>query len=317
MTQAVLGLDTSCYTTSCALVDTQGRILANARRMLNVPAGERGLRQSEALFAHVTRLPDLIEQAVAEAGRPQVIAICASDRPADGDDSYMPVFRAGASFARSAAAVAGARCYTTTHQRGHLAAALLDNPGFPAEFLAVHLSGGTTQLLKIAQDRVEALGGTGDISAGQLLDRVGVALGMRFPAGAEMEGLAWDAAPTGRYPSATKGYSLHFSGAEAAAQRDAQAGALPQGQIAAELFDVIARSLAKILARAAEDTGIRDVLLCGGVASSSLLLERMRARADRLHTSLRITRGKPALSSDNAVGVAVIGLRKLMEDGGA
>jgi N6-L-threonylcarbamoyladenine synthase len=228
----------------------------------------------------------------------------------------MPVFRAGASFAQAAASVLGSPCYFTTHQRGHLAAALLGKPDFPQDYLTFHLSGGTTQLLRHRPDGIAVLGGTEDVSAGQLLDRLGVAMGMRFPAGAEMEKLGMDAGPMGRYASSVRGYALHFSGAEAAAVRDMESGAIPPAQIAAELFDVIARSIWKLAAAAAEDTGLSDVLLCGGVASSGLLMELLSARTRKARSALRFVRGEPVLSSDNAVGVALIGLQKYRENGG-
>ena len=181
-----LGIDTSNYTTSAAVFDGSGGY--NAGRLLEVRPGELGLRQSDALFQHIKHLPGRFAELQAEGWLTGLSAVGASTRPRAVEGSYMPCFLAGASQGQSLAHVLGVPFYAFSHQQGHLAAAawsagrmdLLDRP-----FLAWHLSGGTTELLRAEPEgdgvavRAEILGGTTDISAGQLIDRPGLRLRRR------------------------------------------------------------------------------------------------------------------------------------------
>jgi hypothetical protein len=144
-----IGFDTSCYTTSVALA-RDGQIIASRRRLLTVEQGERGLMQSEGVFQHETRLPELIEQLMQEAGVQKIDAVGASTRPRPVDGSYMPVFTVGEGYGRSLAAVLGVPFIATSHQEGHIRAAMVDTAlTYGEEILAVHLSGGTTEVLHV------------------------------------------------------------------------------------------------------------------------------------------------------------------------
>ena len=195
-----LGIDTSAYTTSVAVVDHNGACLSDARRLLAVKSGERGLRQSEAFFQHVNQLPELLAQALTDAGRPTLTGIAVSTAPRDVEGSYMPVFQAGVRLAESLSIALGIPLYRTTHQDGHLMAGCQSHPELLSRpFLAVHLSGGTTEILVCrfvgTGFEAELVGGSKDLSFGQLIDRVGVRLGLPFPAGKAMEALIRVAAP--------------------------------------------------------------------------------------------------------------------------
>ncbi|MEA4932132.1 MAG: DNA-binding protein, partial [Lawsonibacter sp.] len=195
---SVLGLDTSNYTTSAAVFD--GREGRNEGILLEVRPGELGLRQSDALFQHVKRLPECFARLEQDGLLRAIDAVGASTRPRAVEGSYMPCFLAGASQGQSLAHTLGVPFFTHSHQQGHLAAAawsagrldLLNRP-----FLAWHLSGGTTELLKVesvgGELQTECVGGTSDISAGQLIDRTGVMLGLRFPAGKALDELSGQA----------------------------------------------------------------------------------------------------------------------------
>ncbi len=306
----VLGVDTSCYRTSLALADAGG-IVAQAGRLLDVPEGARGLRQSDALFQHVKRLPALMEEMMAGA-QGAVDAVAFSEKPRPADDSYMPVFMAGTSLAKSVAALLHVPQIATTHQQGHLRAALVGTD-LEKDFVAVHLSGGTTEILRVGDGLdIRLLGGTADISAGQLVDRTGVALGLGFPAGPGLEALAERGEPRSILPVSVRGMQASFSGAEAAVMRLIESGAAAEN-VAAEVYSLLARTLARLVSQAAGATGLTDVLLAGGVASSGLLRALLPERLRRLNEAVRVQWARPELSGDNAAGVALIGCDHLKE----
>lgn len=306
---AVLGIDTSCYTTSAALVSVEGELLGSARRLLTVGESERGLQQSQGLFQHVKNLPDMIGQVM--QGAPQICAVCASVRPRPAEESYMPVFRAGESQARAAAALLRVPFYPVSHQEGHVRAAMVDagiDAGRP--FLALHLSGGTTEILLADQGRLTLLGGSLDLHAGQLVDRTGVRMGLGFPAGPALEKLAMQAAPQGLLGVSIKGTSCNLAGAENKIERWLAQGELSREQIAAEVFDFLCRTIERMIENACEATGARQALLAGGVASSTLLRGMLNARAKKRRLNCRLHYAHPELSGDNAVGVALLGAER-------
>ena len=299
----ILGVDTSCYTTSLALWDHHGRLLCQKRRLLPVAEGQCGLRQSEALFCHIRQLPELMEELCREAGPLELRAVAVSARPRPLEGSYMPVFLAGLQLARSLAASHGVPCYHTSHQEGHIAAALWSaGLSWQEDFLALHLSGGTGEILRVrpqpAGYAIETIGDC-DLPPGQFVDRVGVALGLPFPAGPALERLAGQASCQDfRLSGSVRGTHISFSGPEAAAQRAVKAGTEP-GQIAAAVLDNIAKSLAKAIQAARQLSGCSQVLLAGGVAANA----RIRAKLG----PLKLKFAAPEYAGDNAAGVARLG----------
>lgn len=144
MRDVVIGIDTSCYTTSAAAVTLEGEVILSSRQLLPVKTGDCGLRQSEMVFHHTRQLPERIRQVAEAVGEDHIAAVCASARPRDDEDSYMPAFHVGDAAAQSISALLRVPCFASTHQRGHIYAARVDS-GIPAgDLLAVHLSGGTT-----------------------------------------------------------------------------------------------------------------------------------------------------------------------------
>lgn len=308
---AVLGIDTSNYKTSIALVSDEG-ILLDERILLSVKKGERGLRQQEALFQHVVNLPALMEK-VRESRKAgsTIRAVAVSSRPRPVEGSYMPVFNAGIMAAETAGAVLDVPVFTFSHQEGHIRAAR-EGTELPdgIRFLAYHFSGGTTEAVLVEPGGEYALvGGTKDISYGQLLDRVGVALGMDFPAGGEMDRVALaekdgEAQQKPLLPRirTADGY-VNLSGIESACQRIIRKGEVPQETLIRALFKEIVRSIRETTVELAEKYQVRDVLFAGGVSSS----QYMRRRLEGSIGSCRIYWGRPELSSDNAVGTALLG----------
>ena len=308
----VLGIDTSCYTTSVAAADEAG-VICSHRKLLPVQQGARGLRQSEAVFAHIKQLPDLYDQAMHSLGDRRVDAVCVSASPRDEEDSYMPVFLSGLSFARVAAASLKVPLMTTTHQRGHVRAALQDSGLQAGEYLALHLSGGTTEVLHMRGDQLSLLSGTRDLHAGQLIDRVGVALGMSFPAGPALEKLAMNGEAHSLLPVSMEGADCHFSGAEARVSQWIREGKMPPEEIAAEVFSLVARTVLRLLTAAKEQTGVCDALITGGVASSQLMRDLVNDINRKRRLGLRLYFGQRQFAGDNAAGVALIGCDRLRE----
>ncbi|NLI21302.1 MAG: hypothetical protein GX418_07140 [Clostridiales bacterium] len=313
-----LGFDTSCYTTSVAAVDETGTVVAFQRMLLPVRSGQRGLRQSEAVFAHVRQLP-LLASRVAEAlGTAGICAVAASCAPREGSDSYMPVFTVGEGHGRATASLLRVPFYPVTHQQGHIAAGQLGNAEMDSRFVALHLSGGTTDLLLCEHGALTLLGATLDLNAGQLVDRIGVAMGLPFPAGPKLEALALNnlLQTEALLPaSLTRGdLDCHLSGAETQCLRWIAAETYPRERIAAEAFDLLARTVARMITAACKHTGARQALAVGGVASSTLLRKLIADRMSRLNRTLDLRFGKPEYSADNAAGVAWLGMRRYLAE---
>jgi N6-L-threonylcarbamoyladenine synthase len=304
MNVCTVGIDTSCYASSVACVDGNG-IVFQKKTMLSVDPGERGLRQSDAVFLHVRNLEPLVRELFLALSGKEIQNFCVSTQPTDEEGSYMPVFLAGLTAATAAASALGLPLMRTSHQRGHVRAALLGNEALLTRnsFLALHLSGGTTDVLEVCLcDRriagVRRIGGSEDLHIGQFVDRVGVRLGLPFPAGPSLEELAERAAARNiKIPAALHGLRCSFSGPETEAQRLIDGGAEPC-ELAYAVYDCMARTVNKLLSAA----NAKDVLLCGGVSGSALFLSLLAGR-----TNTRVFTAKPGLSGDNAVGVALIG----------
>ena len=306
----VLGLDTSNYTTSAAVFDGEGG--RNQGRLLEVRPGELGLRQSDALFQHVKHLPEVVEALLGEESLGTVQAVGASTRPRAVEGSYMPCFLAGASQGQVLSQVLGVPFYAFSHQQGHLAAAawsagrldLLDRP-----FLAWHLSGGTTELLRVEPEedgvavRAEILGGTSDISAGQLIDRTGVLLGLPFPAGKEVEKLSRQAQKREYYKVKVNGLTFSLSGMENKVWQMVQRGEEP-AEIAWFAQETVCRVVQACTKAAMEEYPGLPVLCSGGVASNGRLKELLRQNCGALFA-------QPQFSTDNAMGTAVLTWRAL------
>ncbi len=314
---AVIGFDTSNYRTSVAAVTLDGEILVNHRELLPVINGERGLRQSDAVFAHIRQLRNSETALREQLKGARIAAVAASVKPRDGEESYMPVFQVGHTAGSLLAASLDVPFYETTHQRGHLAAALMGTKLEGREkLLAVHLSGGTTDLLVMDTDAVTQIGGSADLHAGQLVDRAGVAMGLPFPSGEELEKLAVRGHSEGRLgASLEKGdLACHLSGAETKVQQWLKEGRMPREDIAREIYDLLARTLVRMLKAGAEKTGLKEALVTGGVAASALLRQLLEERRIKTRGCPEIVFGRPEMSGDNAVGVALIGVQQLARD---
>ena len=305
MNGCFLGIDTSNYTTSLAAVQ-DGSLLFNLKAPLPVKEGECGLRQSDALFAHTKNLPDLFERAKSCLNGLPILAIGVSEKPRNVAGSYMPCFLAGVSAASAAAAVSRVPLFRFSHQCGHLRAALFSAGAehlLHAPFGAFHISGGTTEMLYVTPDQngfhTEIVGGTCDLNAGQLIDRIGVALGLAFPAGPALEALAlgYEGEIPKKGVKTEDGY-IHLSGVENQA-RDLYAKDKNKNMVAAFVLDHLSRSVIA-MSRDFRKKHSLPLLFAGGVMSNTIIRKNIEASLSNVFFA------EPALSSDNAVGVAAL-----------
>ncbi len=306
-----LGIDTSCYTTSLAVVDAQGNLLFEKRKMLEVKKGARGLRQSEGFFQHVMNLPDILKSASEAVDMEQIGCVAVSTRPRNQEGSYMPVFTAGERFAKSLSIALQVPMFTTTHQDGHImAAAKSCGLNHEVPHIALHLSGGTSEILNVgwnakeASFSIEIVGGSLDVSAGQLIDRIGVAMGYGFPCGKYLDGLALNAEACLKFPVSVKETYFNLSGAEAYGLKYIEEGK-DKAAISKGLFSALEKTLFKSLSNVCEMTGKKHVLMAGGVSSSVYLKSVLPSRFKKMNVNILFA--EPAYAADNAIGVAHLG----------
>ena len=300
----ILGIDTSNYTTSLALFDSERGIVFNGKKLLPVPEGQKGLRQSDAVFHHVQQLPELFEKC--PIGDDGVDAIGVSVRPRDAADSYMPCFTVGHSFADSLGKMLKCPVYTFSHQAGHIAAALYSAGKMDLireKFLAFHFSGGTTELVLCEPDdetvfRVQLLSHSLDLKAGQVVDRVGLMLGLPFPAGPALDDLACHSKlPVTVHPT-FRGMDPCLSGVENQCCDMIARGDAPC-DVAAYAIRYLCAVVDRMIADAKDVYGDLPVICAGGVMGNRIISEKI----SRKHGAFF---AQPALSSDNAVGVALL-----------
>ena len=313
-----LGIDTSNYRTSAAICDENGVPIKNVRRLLYVKDGERGLRQSDALFSHVKALPEIMK----EIGAFPLHAVGYSKTPRDCEGSYMPCFLAGEAVATGISELLGVPLYPFSHQAGHLSAAIYscNNPKVSesdisandtaskdaadgkisedGKFIAFHLSGGTTEALLYDNGRITLLGGTLDINAGQLIDRVGVTLGLSFPAGEEMEKLSEGLSFSKGVKVSVKGYNCNLAGAENLAEKLYKATG-GRSLTAAFAIDTVCKTVDRLTENILSDYPSLPVLYAGGVMACKRIQNALKKKYDCYFA-------EPEYSGDNAFGTALL-----------
>ncbi|MGN0641686.1 MAG: peptidase M22 [Huintestinicola sp.] len=307
-----LGIDTSNYTTSAAIYDSDCGEVISEKKLLPVKQGEAGLRQSDAVFHHTKQLPEIMEKLCARAGVPLsgIKAAAASVKPRNAEGSYMPCFLCGEGLGRSLCGVLGVPFYRTSHQTGHILAALYSAGRLDLaaeEFIAFHVSGGTTDCLCCSPDEEDILSITEaasslDLKAGQLIDRTGLMLGLSFPCGAELERLAEESTENIRTKAVMKNGSCCLSGFENKAKELLGSGKKPsdvamyiQNSIAFTVYEM------SVHARAGRDI---PLLYAGGVMSNKYIRGFLEKKLEG------VSFAAPEFSCDNAAGVAVYAARK-------
>ena len=306
---SVIGFDTSNYTTSIACFD--GRSGINISQLLPVKAGELGLRQSDAVFHHTKSLPELSGRLFSHILTDSICAIGVSTRPRAVEGSYMPCFMVGYSHAKLLSDALHAPLFTCSHQQGHIASSLwsakrldlLDQP-----HLAWHLSGGTTELLLVEPSgknvKCTRIGGTTDISAGQLIDRTGQLLSLPFPSGKHIDALSKDCARNDVFRVKCTELSFSLSGVQNKVQQYYTQCNDP-AETAGYALRCVAFAVLSTTENALKLYTDFPVVFSGGVASNSLLRQTLMP-VNPIFCA-------PEYSTDNAMGVAVLTQRALEE----
>ncbi len=304
-----LGIDTSNYTTSVALYDSATGLIAQQKKLLPVREGQLGLRQSDAVFHHTAQLHTLFAELMSDVDPREIAAIGASTRPRPIDGSYMPCFTVGENTAKILSSALRVPLFEYSHQEGHIAAALYSSKRddlFDREFLAFHVSGGTTEAVIAKGDgfgfSVEPAAKTLDLNAGQAVDRVGLMLGLRFPCGMELERLAAQNAGKIKVRPTLKGCDCCLSGVENRCQKLIKEGRSRE-YVAAFCIEYIRVTLAAMTDAAFETHGVMPVVYAGGVMSNKMIKNSFEEKYNAVFA-------EPVFSSDNAAGIAYLCFRK-------
>ncbi len=300
-----LGIDTSNYTTSAAVYDSENNIVIQRKKLLPVKEGELGLRQSDAVFAHVKQLGDIVSE-LYDGNKYEIEGIGVSTRPRDIEGSYMPCFMVGDMVTKTLSAVLNTPRYEFSHQQGHIAAALYSagRPDLLKEpFIAFHLSGGTTEALLVTPDenriiKCEKVAGSCDLKAGQAVDRVGVMLGLPFPAGKHLEELALKSDKIFKVKPTMKGKECCLSGIENKCAKMLSTGEKPE-DIALFCLKSVEAALCGMTDALISEYGNLPLVYAGGVMSNKIIRKTMEEKYKGIFAL-------PEFSSDNAAGIAVL-----------
>lgn len=301
----ILGIDTSNYTTSAAVFDEEKCEIIQQKKLLPVKEGELGLRQSDAVFAHVKQLGDIVEKLFSEE-KYNITAVGVSTRPRDIEGSYMPCFLVGDMVTKTVSSVLGVPRYEFSHQQGHIVAALYSAGRLDLlneKFIAFHLSGGTTEALLVTPDaeriiRCEKIAGSADLKAGQAVDRVGVMLGLPFPAGKYLEELALSSTAGYKIKPTMKGAECCLSGIENKCRKMLDSGEKREN-IALFCLKSVEAALCGMTDALISEYGKLPLIYAGGVMSNKIIRKTIEEKYGGIFAL-------PEFSSDNAAGIAVL-----------
>lgn len=298
-----LGIDTSNYTTSLAIYDSENKTVNQQKQLLPVKKGELGLRQSDAVFHHTKQLPFLMDKLITQKHSFKAVGV--SVRPRNFDSSYMPCFLTGEGLAECTGKLLGVPVYKTSHQVGHILAALYscDKLEFINQrFIAFHVSGGTTDCLYVEPDKndvikITQIGTSLDLKAGQAVDRVGLMLGLDFPCGKSLDELSLNSEKLYKIKPTLKGFDCCLSGIENKC-RDLKSKGTQDCDIAKFCLDYIKETLSAMTSKAIEKFGNLPVVFAGGVMSNTLIRKELSQKYNGYFA-------EPQFSCDNATGCAV------------
>lgn len=306
---AYLGFDTSNYTTSAALYIPEKNLIIHKKRLLPVKSGEKGIRQSDAVFHHTVQLSQIFDELLSEA-KYKIDSVGASAFPRMAEGSYMPCFLVGLNTGRILARSENIPFFESSHQIGHILAALYSCERMELineRFIAFHLSGGTTEALLVEPDEKEiikctVIGRSLDLKAGQAIDRAGVMLGMNFPCGAELDRLSHKSDKKFKIKPSLKGCDVSLSGLENKCRLMCENGDEPC-DIARFCIEYINVSLDKMTEAIIKKFGNLPLVYSGGVMSNSIIRSNFRNKYNALFAAAEF-------SADNAAGIAVMAYLK-------
>lgn len=308
----VLGIDTSNYTTSLALINERKEVIQR-KKLLPVKRGEVGLRQSDAVFHHTQQLCCLYEDLLKGINPRGIKAVGVSSTPRPVQGSYMPCFTVGINAARVIAASLKVPLFEFSHQEGHIAAAILScghDELFESKFLAFHVSGGTTEAVLAEPDgsgfKLTKVASTLDLNAGQAIDRVGVMLGLDFPCGRELEKLALTYDGEVKVKPTLKGCDCCLSGLENLCRKMYDNNSSKENT-AYYCLKYIEAALSRMTDRLLQKYGSLPLLYAGGVMSNSIIRKTFEGKYGAFFA-------EPEFSSDNASGTAYLTLRRVNND---
>ena len=304
-----LGIDTSNYTTSAALYNSQTGEITQQKKLLPVREGQLGLRQSDAVFHHTAQLHTLFEELVRGVDTKQIAAVGVSSRPRPVSGSYMPCFTVGQNTAKILSAALKIPLCEFSHQEGHISAVLYSAKKtelFNRDFLAFHVSGGTTEAV-LAKGlgsgfELELVAQTLDLNAGQAIDRVGLMLGLKFPCGPQLEQLALKNTEKLSARPTIKGCDCCLSGVENQCKKLISQGKSPE-YVSAYCLEFIRKTLEKMTDALLEKHGELPLVYAGGVMSNSIIKNSFKEKYNDAFA-------EPVFSSDNAAGIAYLCYRK-------
>jgi N6-L-threonylcarbamoyladenine synthase len=312
----ILGIDTSCYTTSIAAISLNKNIILNEKTLLKVKENTKGIRQSEGVFQHINNLGDNFEKIKDILSNYNISAVCVSTKPRPVKDSYMPVFLAGYNYAKTISSVLNIPLYETTHQENHIEASLYNTYVPKKEFISIHMSGGTTEILKVNKHNykynIDIIGGSKDLSFGQLIDRIGVNLGYNFPCGKYVDESAINCIETigeGLKTSVKDGY-MNISGLENQIYK--VMNNFDEHYICKLTLDSIVRIMYKSLIYLCDKYSMYDVVFAGGVSASKYIKNNLTYKLRKHNINCYFT--EPDYATDNALGCSLIGLQMYLGD---
>ncbi|MDW5300322.1 MAG: hypothetical protein SA378_09315 [Sedimentibacter sp.] len=309
MIEYILGIDTSAYTTSIALIDAkENKIIDDKRKVLLVPLGQRGLRQQDAVFQHLKNFQELYSEINVDMKLISTVAV--SSRPRNVDGSYMPVFTVGQNYGKIIAETLNCSYIEYSHQENHIAASLIElYKEINDDILAIHISGGTTEFLgaKKAQKgySTEIVGGSKDITFGQLIDRIGTLMEFPFPCGLYMEKSIQNISEVDKIkiPPIKGTTFINLSGMENYYNNLYLQNKYSKETIIYSLFNYIASCILHIIKQIQSIYCFKTIIITGGVASNNTIRNLV---LEELNDKLRVIFPSKVNSSDNAVGLAYL-----------
>lgn len=310
MKKYILGIDTSAYTTSIAITDLEShKVIINKRKVLDVPFGQKGLRQSDAVFQHLKNFQELYEQIDMELDLKRVEVVSVSSKPRNVENSYMPVFTVGQNYGKIIAKTLNCKYIEYSHQENHIAASLInDYKEINDNMLAIHISGGTTEFLRVRKSikGYDAVieGKSLDITFGQLIDRIGTLMEFPFPCGTHMENYLINNPKRDiiKLPKISGDAEINLSGMENYFSNLYNTNKYSKEDIIYSLFNYVADCIVHIINHIKNIKDIRTIIIAGGVASNSII----RNAVIKKLKEYKVIFPTKENSSDNAVGVSIL-----------